>query len=104
MDVVYADSLNPVSRDGFHFSGDKKHADMSASFKASIAKVEDLPCDVVVSVHPSFTDTFKKLAGKTANANPFLSPGGCRAYATAAGKSLTAWLDREQQEKSAARP
>jgi metallo-beta-lactamase class B len=100
VDVVYADSLTPISAEGFRFSGDKTHPDISGAFKASIAKVEGLRCDIVVSVHPDFTGTFQKLAAKTANANPFLSPGGCREYAKTAAKSLTARLNSEQQEKT----
>ena len=99
VDVVYADSLTPISAEGFRFSGDKKHRDIADAFKASIAKVEALRCDIVVSVHPDFTGTFQKLAAKSANANPFLSPGGCREYAKTAAKSLTARLSSEQQEK-----
>ena len=36
LDVVYADSLNPVSNDTFHFSGGDGKPDISASFKVSI--------------------------------------------------------------------
>ena len=100
VDVVYADSLTPISAEGFRFSGDKKHRDIADAFKASIAKVEALRCDIVVSVHPDFTGTFQKLAAKSANANPFLSPGGCREYAKAAAKSLSARLNSEQREKT----
>lgn len=103
VDMVYADSLTAISSSGFRFSGDRKHPDISGSFKAGIAKVENLRCDVIVSTHPSATDVFKKLAAKTPNANPFLSPGGCREYAKAAAKSLAARLKSEEQEKPAGR-
>lgn len=87
-DMVYAESLSAVSSEGFRFSGDATHPDLSASFRASIDKVRKLPCDVVISTHPAFTQTFQKLAARTATSNPFLSPGGCRAYADAAEAGL----------------
>jgi metallo-beta-lactamase class B len=96
--MVYADSLTSVSADDFHFTGDARHRDISASFESSIDVVRKLPCDVVISTHPTFTGTFEKLARKTAFVNPFLS-GGCRAYADAAGRALAQRLDKERQEK-----
>jgi metallo-beta-lactamase class B len=106
-DIVYAESLTAVSSDGFHFTGDAQHPDISALFQASIDKVASLPCDIIISTHPSFTDTFEKLAAKTAavkpTANPFLAPGGCRAYADEARRSLAERLERERRETAAAR-
>ena len=68
MNVVYADSLNPISRDGFHFTGKGESPDISAAFAASIAKVAALKCDIVLSAHPDATDTLAKAAARTAGA------------------------------------
>lgn len=95
-DMVYAESLTAVSSEGFRFSGDATHPDLSASFRASIDKVRKLPCDVIVSTHPGFTQTFRKHAARTATNNPFLSPGGCRAYADAAEAGLDKRLASER--------
>ncbi|TFW30766.1 subclass B3 metallo-beta-lactamase [Massilia horti] len=101
-DMVYAESLTAVSSDDFHFTGDATHPDISKSFLATIDKVRNLPCDVIVSTHPSFTQTFEKLAARTPANNTFVTPGGCRAYADAAGKALATRLDKERREKAAA--
>jgi metallo-beta-lactamase class B len=101
-DVVYAESLSAVSSDDFHFTGDAQHPDISASFLASVDMVRKLPCDIVISTHPSFTQTFEKLAAKTPANNPFLAPGGCRTYADAAGRALEKRLDSERRQKAAA--
>lgn len=93
LDVVYADSLNPVSADGFRFSDS---AERVAQFKASIDKVAALKCDIVVSVHPDFTSVMDKLAAKTASSNPFIDPAGCRTYADEARKDLDARLASEK--------
>ncbi|GAB3445896.1 subclass B3 metallo-beta-lactamase [Massilia solisilvae] len=86
--MVYADSLTAVSTDGFHFTGDADHPDISASFRASIAKLGALPCDVVVSTHPGFTDTFEKLAARTLGHNTFVQAGGCKALAEASARAF----------------
>lgn len=86
--MVYADSLTAVSTDGFHFTGDASHPDISASFRASIAKLGALPCDVVVSTHPGFTDTFEKLAARTPGHNTFVQAGGCKALAQASARAF----------------
>jgi metallo-beta-lactamase class B len=97
--IVYADSLNPVSHDGFHFTGDRKNPDISASFRDSIRKVASLKCDIVVSVHPGFTDTVGRLASRTEKDDPFIDPEGCRDYAADARKRLEKRIAAEMAEK-----
>jgi metallo-beta-lactamase class B len=70
-DIVYADSLNPVSAPAFRFTGDATHPSRVDEFRRSIAKVGALPCDALLVVHPSMG------AGKT-----------CRTYAEAAARRL----------------
>jgi metallo-beta-lactamase class B len=87
---VYADSLTPVSDEGFKFTGDATRPSSFDAFRASIARVEQLPCDVILAPHPALTD----FAGKTARlktgaaGNPFIEPNACRMYAAAARKRL----------------
>jgi metallo-beta-lactamase class B len=100
--IVYADSLTAVSTDGFHFTGDATHPDISGSFRASIAKVEKLPCDVIVSTHPGFTGTFEKLAARTPANNTFVTPDGCKAYAQAALRNVEKRIESERKEKAGA--
>jgi metallo-beta-lactamase class B len=69
--IVYADSLNPVSAPAFRFTGDGKRPSLVPSFRRSITTVGELPCDILVSVHPSAAE------GKT-----------CRTYAAEALKRL----------------
>lgn len=96
LDMVYADSLTPVSSDGFRYSGSASSPDLSASFRDSIAKVAALKCDVVVSTHPGFTGIKDKLAARSAATNPFIDPEGCRSYAAGASKRLEERLAKEK--------
>ena len=98
-DFVYADSLNPVSAPGFRFSGGGGRPSLVDAFRRSIATVAQLPCDVIVSVHPSFTDLDRKLKqrGAKPGVDPFVDPKGCRSYAADAGKRLDARLAEEKK-------
>lgn len=78
-DIVYADSLNPVSAPAFRFTGDGKQPGIVDEFRRGIAKVGALPCDVLLAVHPAFA------RGQT-----------CRTYAANAGKRLD---DRVAEER-----
>lgn len=97
--IVYADSLTPVSTDGFHYTGDATHPDITGSFRASIAKLAALPCDVIVSTHPGFTDTFDKLAKRTPEHNTFVEAGGCKALAESSSRNLDKRIEKERAEK-----
>jgi metallo-beta-lactamase class B len=103
LDVAYVDSLNPASREGYFYSGDAATPDITPSFAASIAKVGALKCDVVLSVHPDFTDMDKKLAARTDTHNSFIDPNGCKAYAADARERLDKRLDKERQQKAQAK-
>ncbi len=99
VDVVYADSLTPVSDDGFKFSADAARPSRVDAFRASIARVEELPCDVVLAPHPMMIDFAGKNARLKAGAaeNPFIDPNGCRTYAAAVRKRLEQRLADERK-------
>lgn len=94
LNMVYADSLTPVSTDGYRFTDTPA---VVSAFRGTIAKVAALKCDVIVSTHPGFTNTLGKLAARTEANNPFIDPEGCRAYAASALKRLQLRLASEQQ-------
>ncbi len=96
LNVVYADSLNAYSNKTFRFTGSATQPDLSASFNASIDKVRNLACDVIVSVHPGATDLFKKAAARTAKLNPFIDANGCRDYVVDPQQLLDKRLKQEK--------
>ena len=81
--------------DGFRFTADPARV---AAFRESIATVAALPCDIVLSVHPGFTDIDGKLTRLRAEpgVNPFIDPQGCRAYAVNAAQLLEARVAAEE--------
>ena len=90
VDVVYADSLTPVSDEGFKFTGDTTRPSRVDAFSASIARVEQLPCNVILAPHPGLFDFARKAAHLKGDApeNLFIQPNACRRYAAAARKRL----------------
>lgn len=101
--IVYADSINPISEDGFYFTGNGQHPDRSAAFKRSIDKLASLPCDIIVSVHPGVTNIMDKLARRTPQHNTFIDAASCKAYTDNGYKALAKRLAREEEEKKAGR-
>jgi len=90
LDLVYADSLNPVVAPGFRFTGDAVHPSIEGSFRRSIETVAGLPCDIMLAVHPGYSGMEEKLRRRKEQpgSEPFVDPGACRAYAAEATKRL----------------
>lgn len=88
--MVYADSLSAISADGYRFAD---HPAYVAAFRASLAKVARLPCDIVVTPHPGASDLYARLSG----AKPLVDRNGCAAYAAAAGAKLDKRLADERK-------
>ena len=89
VDLVYADSLNPVSADDFRCSGSATTPSIVESYERSIRRVEQLPCEILLSPHPGFFGMQEKLSRQAAGeANVFVNPNACRAYAGAARTRL----------------
>jgi metallo-beta-lactamase class B len=97
LDIVYADSLNPVSAPGFHFLADATHADLTETLRKSMRMVESLPCDILITVHTDLAGIPQKLKGQRSHAkpNPFIDAQACRNYAREAEAKLDARIAEE---------
>jgi len=98
LEIVYADSLNPVSAPGFRFTGDATHPSVTETFRRSISTVEGLPCDILLAVHPSFAGMEDKLKRRREQpgSEPFVDPKACRTYAADAAKRLDQRIAEEK--------
>lgn len=97
VNLVYANSLGAVASDGYKFTG---HAAVLANLERSIAKVEALQCDVLVSAHPEYSDLFGRQARKRELGSAAMVDGGaCRACAAKARAGLAKRLTSERAEK-----
>jgi len=89
--IVYADSLSPVSSKTYRFSD---HPAYLAAYRGSIAKVAALSCDILLTPHPSASDMVKRLGdANVQNAN------ACRDYAASLTKHLDDRLAKEKASK-----
>ena len=86
--IVYADSLTPVSRDDYKFSD---HPAYLAAYRASIAKIAALDCDILLTPHPSAS----KMPERIALGKPLLDTNACRDYAGQLTKQLDERLAKE---------
>lgn len=85
--VVYADSLTPVSAEGYRFTD---HPDRVATFRQSIAAVAALDCDILMTPHPSASAMRQRIVeGSLARS------GACSAYAAQVSAGLDARLAKE---------
>lgn len=85
--IVYADSLSPISRDDYKFSD---HPEYVAEFRAGIARLAKLDCDILLTPHPSHSKMVKRAATGTLE-------GGmsCAEYAQSKTRALDARLAKE---------
>ena len=89
--IVYADSLTPVSDKSYRFSD---HPQFVELFRSSIAKVATLPCDILLTPHPSASDMVTRLQrAQVENEN------ACKDYAAQLTKQLDERLAKEAAAK-----
>lgn len=90
--IVYADSLTPVSSDKYRFSD---HPAYVQAFRASIAKVAALDCDILITPHLSASNMAERFALRA----PLEKRDACRDYAAARTKQLDDRLAKEAAAK-----
>lgn len=86
--IAYADSASTISADGYRFTD---HPDRIARIRSGLANIAQLPCDLLVTPHPSASNFFLRLSGKA----PLLDAEACRAYARGAGARFETRLAAE---------
>ena len=91
-DIVYADSLNAVSADGYRFSAGPAANQLIESAGA----LSDLDCDILLSPHPFFFGLQDKLE-RIDDGNPFVNNVACMIYAESALDWLEQRLDSERK-------
>lgn len=106
LDMAYVDSLTAVAKDGYRYTDMPGLVD---TFRATLRKVATLPCDVVLSTHPSATGMDEKVATRAraniapgADLDPFVDPKACAALAERSEKALDARVASEIASRPAA--
>src|SRR5690606_18579436 len=97
LNMVYADSLTPVSDDSFMFTGDKRYPTALQDFTRTIGRIESLPCDVLIAAHPEFADLWQRVERREqGDENALIDPQACKRYAQAGRERLEERIGRER--------
>lgn len=97
LNLVYADSLTPVSADSFFFSRSKLYPHAVADFERSFKFLDSAPCDILITPHPDFANLWQRLEQRRSNPNAFIDPGSCRALSDRFRAQLKMRLAEEHQ-------
>lgn len=89
--IAYADSATTISADGYRFSD---HPDRVAQVREGLARIAELPCDVLLTPHPAASNVMERFAGKA----PLVDSSACRNYAAEAQQRFSDRLKRETDE------
>lgn len=89
--LVYADSLSPISAAGFRFSDGPGL--LAQDLRESAARISNLDCDIFLSNHPVFFDMQRKLESNSPDR--FANASACRDYAEVARARLRQRLQQE---------
>jgi metallo-beta-lactamase class B len=100
--MVYADSLTPVSSNGFHFTSSKDYPDALQDFERSFAFLETTPCDILITPHPEVSLMWERLEAreKGTTPDPFVDPGACGKLAQNGRQLLRERIAQERPKQS----
>ena len=89
-EMVYADSLNPISAPGFRFTNSFDYPHSIEDFEKSFAFFDATPCDVLITAHPEVSGFWDRLAlrEKGVKPDPFIDSGACHKLADGAREKL----------------
>lgn len=93
LNMVFADSLNPISDDDFFFSSDQSRV---VGFFDALGVLSKLPCDVLLTGHPGSSELFERAQSKPSK---LINPKACRKLSA---RLKSALQERLKKEKSVA--
>jgi metallo-beta-lactamase class B len=93
LNLVYADSLTPVSVDGFLFTKNYPHA--VDDFERSYSFLERAPCDILITPHPDFSNLWQRLERRKSNPDALIDSTACRTLAKSSRELLRQRLAKE---------
>lgn len=105
-DVVYADSLTPVSAPGFRFSAPTRYPQVLRDFEHSFQTISGLDCDILLTPHPDASAFWQRREAQQDGSvqAAFVAPGDCALYVEIARKGLKERLASEQPQPVPAAP
>jgi metallo-beta-lactamase class B len=98
LNLVYSDSMTPVSSEGFRFSDSREYPNVVRDFEKSFAFLRSTPCDILLTSHPEASGLWQRLEGRERGArpDPMVAPDACRELAGRAEVQLRRRLESEK--------
>jgi metallo-beta-lactamase class B len=90
LDIVYADSLTPVSAGGFKFTGSREYPGAIQDFEKSFAFLRAAACDILLTTHPDVSGFWSRVEARQRGVlpDPMVDRGACRQLAGRAEEQL----------------
>jgi metallo-beta-lactamase class B len=98
LSLVYADSLTPVSADGFLFTRSKEYPHAVDDFERSYAFLNGTPCDILITPHPDFSNLWQRLEQRSSKPDALIDPKACRVFAETSRERLKKRLAQESSK------
>jgi metallo-beta-lactamase class B len=93
LQMVYADSLSPVSGPKYRFTD---HPEVVQQFQDSYKTLEAAKCDVLITPHPDGTGFFEKVKAAAGKGDALKDADGCKKYVATFRQRLDERLAQEQ--------
>ena len=99
-DIVYADSLTPISAEGFRFTNSRAHPHALDDFEKSYNFLETAPCDILITAHPGMSNLWERLESRQSGTtpDPMVDRGACRELASKSRAQLRQRIDEERKK------
>jgi metallo-beta-lactamase class B len=91
---VYADSLTPVSADGFLFTHRREYPH-AGDFERSFSFLDATPCDILITPHPEASNLWQRLEHRDFRPDALIDPTACRVLAVTSREQLRKRLATE---------
>ena len=90
VNLVYADSVSAVAREGFKFLKNSSYPGAVADFNKSFAFLETVPCDILITPHPEASNLWERLKKRQAGdlPDPLIDGSQCRQLAQSGRDAL----------------
>lgn len=98
LNLVYSDSMTPVSSDSFRFSDSREYPNAVQDFEKSFAFLRAVPCDLLLTSHPDASGLWQRLEKRQAGVrpDPLVAPNACKELAGRAAEQLRKRLESEK--------
>jgi metallo-beta-lactamase class B len=99
-DIVYADSLTPISTEGFHFTNSRVYPHALDDFEKSFRFLETTPCGILITVHPGMSNLWERLEEhrRGTTPDPMIDRGACGELAATSRAQLRQRIDEERRK------